>query len=137
MIEALPALVDHFAGKTMGWDIVNTGTHLFFVPISYSSVLLVTPGERVSIVCREAAETREAFKDSLCVSPTLVTTHPNPQLGAVAVGAGSVLHSDQLVVLVIVLVITAKNDTVYMVNISYTQLYKLKLELIKIKTYLY
>lgn len=63
--------------------------------------------------------------------------HPNPQLGAVAVGAGSVLHSDQLVVLVIVLVITAKNDTVYMVNISYTQLYKLKLELIKIKTYLY
>lgn len=38
--EALPAPFDHqshFAGKTMGWDIVDTGTCLCFVSISYSS----------------------------------------------------------------------------------------------------
>lgn len=44
------------------------------------------------------------------------------------------LNSDQLGVLLMVLVIPVKNDTVPMANVSYTQLYKLKLELIQMKT---
>lgn len=90
-----------------------------------TTFLFVSPGEKVSIVCQEAAETRESSKDPPCVSSTLNTTTLQLLAWCSGCGAGSVLSDDQLVVLVIVLVITVKNYTVtwqILAKPSYTNL---------------